>query len=407
MNVSEWIRKGPYPRLLVMSVVVAYILVGCASGNDAADPDSGWVVQLIAGNGTLLDGKVDAEPGFKDGRASEASFDRPLGLAVDSEGNVFIADSGNHRIRKLTREGQVETVAGSGDEGTLDGPALEASFRTPVDVSIGPDGALYVADAEAGQIRRIADGEVRTVAGIDVVGCRDALARRKTDPAAPIPEGCPEAAGQATYRDGPALTALFNQPSSVAAARDGTLFVADSSNQVIRTIDPAGNVATYAGQQGRPGTADGSLTEAQFFFPVDLEIDEDGSLWFTEGSRLRMVEGDQIITVAGSREEGMAAAGFADGPARSARFNSVSGIALLPGGSIVLADAGNQRIRLVSAGRDVSTIAGRGGQGMELGAGEVAQFSLPSGIGLLPDGSLVMSDHNLNRIFRIERSSAK
>lgn len=399
-------------RFKLLYVALAIISVSACGGSSRkpatpAATTAQWTVTTAAGGSQLRGDVPAAVAGFKDGPAADAEFDRPVGMAAAPDGSVYVADSGNHRVRRLTVAGQVETVAGSGAAGATDGPALTATFRTPVGVSIGPDGTIYVVDAEAGQVRSIRNGEVRTVAGIDVVACRIAVEQGKASPGAPLPTGCPDTImRQAPFRDGPGATALFNQPSSVAVGPKGDLYVADSSNQVIRRIDTAGNVSTYAGSVvGQPGNADGPLQEARFFFPVDLVPDASGALYLTEGSRVRRIDPSAgVSTLVGSRAQGMDAGGYVDGQGTAARLNAVSGLAVLPDGSLVLADTGNQRIRLVAADGVVSTVAGKGGQGMEVGPGSTAQFSQPVGVVTLQDGTILVSDYNLNRIFRITRS---
>lgn len=315
---------------------------------------------------------------------------------------MYIADSGNHRIRRLTTDGRVETIAGTGEAGASDGPALAATFRTPVDVAVAPDGTVFVVDAEAGQVRSIAGGVVRTVAGVDVVAC---VAAAKEPKGSPVPAGCPEVPGEAPFRDRPGATALFNQPSAVAIDPAGGLFVVDASNQVIRHIDNTGTVTTYAGAQGQVGYADGAAGEARFFFPVDILVDASGNILLTEGSRVRKITPDGLVTtVAGSPQEGLAGAGYADGRWLEAAFNAAAGIAMLPEGELVVADSQNQRARLVEADGTVSTIAGKGGQGLATGPGDAAQFSLPVGVTALADGTVLLSDYNLSRIFRLTRS---
>jgi len=386
----------------VVAAAAGVLALGCAS--DDPDPASppGWSVEVAAGSGPLREGGMGAIGGFRDGPAAEAEFDRPVGMATAPDGTVYIADSGNHRVRRLTTDGRVETIAGSGDAGTSDGPALAATFRTPVDVAVAPDGTLYVVDAEAGQVRGIAAGVVRTVAGVDVVPCVAAAQESKGSPA---PAGCPEGPGEAPFRDGPGATALFNQPSAVAVDPAGGLFVVDASNQVVRHIDDAGTVTTYAGARGQVGYADGTAGEARFFFPVDIVVDASGNILLTEGSRVRKITPDGLVTtVAGSPQEGLAAAGYADGRGLEAAFNAAAGVAMLPDGTIVVADSQNHRVRLVEADGTVSTIAGKGGQGLATGPGDTAQFSLPVGVTALADGTVLLSDYNLGRIFRLTRN---
>lgn len=336
------------------------------------------------------------------GPADSSEFDRPVGMALAPDGSVYIADSGNHRVRRLTSSGYVETVAGSGADGVRDGAASTAEFRTPVDVAVASDGTVFIVDAEAGQIRRLRDGQVSTVAGVDSVLCVSAW-RESKPTGAPAPAGCPDQPG-GFYRDGPGQSALFNQPTSIAVGPTGELYVVDSANQVVRLIGLDGTVSLYAGGVGQPGNADGDIQQARFFFPVDLAFGPAGELFLTEGSRVRRISSTgQVTTLAGSRAAGAEAGGYADGDGTSARFKFSTGLAVRSDGTMFVADTGNQRVREVKPLGLVATAAGRGGQGMAIGIGTSAQFSQPVGTVILADGSLLVSDYNLNRIFRIAR----
>lgn len=220
------------------------------------------------------------------------------------------------------------------------------------------------------------------------------------------PPGCPDQPG-GMYRDGPGRLALFNQPTSVAINPAGELFVADSGNQVVRRIDPAGNVTLFAGSVGQVGNTDGRLADARFFFPVDLAFAPNGDLLMTEGSHVRRIAASgEVTTVAGSPGAGMDAAGYADGAGLEARFRFNSGIAIAVDGTMFTADTGNGRIRRISPGSfAVTTVAGRGGQGFAIGSASSAVFSEATGIVCLADGAILVSDYNLNRIFRIQRSA--
>jgi streptogramin lyase len=180
---------------------------------------------------------------------------------------------------------------------------------------------------------------------------------------------------------------------------------ADSANHCVRVIE-GGKVTVYAGQVGHPGNADGARSEASFFFPTDMSVTPAGVLYLSEGSHLRRIDGaaGTVTTIAGSPTVGADAGGYADGTGPEARFKFPSGIAMRPDGAIFVSDTGNQRVRQVTPGGVVTTIAGKGGQGMAIGTGANAQFSQPVGIVVDADGSLLVVDYNLSRIFRIVRS---
>lgn len=397
--------RVPSFTLSVLAVLVLVSMASCRSQDpvapsavpspspsQAASDAAHWEVAVVAGASPMREGAPAANGAYRDGPAEVAELFRPVGMTFGPDGSLYVADSGNRRIRRLTPDGHVETVAGSGREGVADGPALQAEFRVPVDVAFGPDGTLYIVDAYAGQVRSLTpDGQVHTVAGFDIGRCEVSK-----DPSK-LPPECPS--GQ-PYRDGPADQALFYQPSSVAVANDGTLYVADAANNCIRVIDTKGNVSLYAGTRDA-GYKDGPIPEAAMFDPVDLAFGPDGTLYFTDQSNhLRKIVGNTVTTIAGGPgKDGHG--GFADGPGGQALFRGATGIAVAVDGSIFIADTQNQRVRRVDPSGAVTTIAGRGGQGFAVGTGDEAQFSLPVGLAISGTGDLYVADYNLARIFQI------
>ena len=359
--------------------------------------ESNWEVRVLAGAGALRqDGRPAAVAGYRDGPVADALFNGPLDLAVDSKGNVIVADSGNRRIRRITPQGLVETVAGSGEEGSADGPAAKATFRTPVSVAVGPDGTIFVADSEAYVVRAIMpNGDVRTLAGTDFVLCNPVYPKEPGLPQPPaVPKTCaPEYTG--SFRDGPAAEALFNSPAGIAVDLVGNVFVSDAGNHRIRRIDSSGNVTTFAGN----GETAGFLPDDQrITYPGDLSFGSDGTLFVNEfGSRIRLVSPSGVVsTVAGAREPG-----YADAVGDLARFAGITGISSSGNGGLLVAESGNQRVRLVGANGNVTTLAGTGGQGMREGPAGSAQFSYPTGIAEVRPGLVYLADSNLGRIFQI------
>ncbi|MBL9195000.1 MAG: hypothetical protein JNJ82_21770 [Opitutaceae bacterium] len=192
--------------------------------------------------------------GSQDGTGAEARFRQPLGVAVDREGNVYVADLANHLIRKVTKAGVVTTLAGAaGVRGTTDGPAADARFASPFAVSLDSKQNLYVADTGNHSVRRITpDGVVSTVAGTG---------------------------GQIGSADGTGSAARFNNPNGlVVEPITGDVYVADTGNHVIRRVSAAGVVTTLAGLSGTIGGVDGLGTEARFQFPSGVTIDRAGRI---------------------------------------------------------------------------------------------------------------------------------
>jgi hypothetical protein len=358
------------------------------------EPPEELNVAVAAGGAPVRTDAPAAEQGWKDGPALEAEFDRPVDIAFDAEGNLLIADSGNRVIRRLTRAGLVETIAGSGKEGVDDGPALESSFRVPVSVAEGPDGVIYISDAQAGMIRALdPGGSVRTVAGIDHATCE--VGKVDSTPTRQPSDGCPQPMTP-WLRNGPGQLALFHEPAGIAVDKEGRIFVADAMNHCIRVITPDDTVSTFSGSC-QPGYRDGSAKEAQFIAPVDIAITEMGELIVTEnGNRVRLIARDgSVSTLAGSGIEGRT-----DGSAHSAALDSPAGVAIR-GGDIVFADTGNQMIRRVT-GNSVQSVAGKGGQGFAIGSSSSAQFSYPVGVAVWDD-DIYVSDYNLGRVFKVAR----
>lgn len=203
------------------------------------------VVSTLAGNGIH---------GFKDSTAADSEFIGPSGIAVDAAGNVYVGDYQNNRIRKITPGGIVSTLAGNGNAGFKNGSGSAAEFNAPVGVAVDASGNVYVADAGNNMIRKITpDGTVSTLAGD----------------------------GNQAFKDGPAAQAQFYYPLGVAIDASGTLYVADFLNDRIRKITLAGVVSTLAGS-GASGHSDGDATQAEFGDPTAITIDASGALYVTE-----------------------------------------------------------------------------------------------------------------------------
>nr|WP_230679114.1 NHL repeat-containing protein [Hymenobacter properus] len=215
------------------------------------------VVTTIAG--------TPSRKGSVDGRGPAAAFRRPHGVAVDANGTVFVADTENHTIRKITPEGSVTTLAGaSGHKGSADGVGTAARFYHPAGLALDGAGNLYVADNGNHTIRKIApDGTVSTLAG---------------------------QAGRHGGTDGPQSTARFLFPTGVAVDAIGNVYVADHLNATIRKISPTGEVSTLAGSVLRAGQEDGPGPAARFVGPFGIVVDASGGLYVTDGPTIRLIK---------------------------------------------------------------------------------------------------------------------
>lgn len=344
-----------------------------------ADTLSGTIRKISpTGTVTTLAGS-DGKIGFTDGSGAAARFDGPSALAVDSFGTVYVADTNNNRIRKITSSGVVTTLAGSGQAGSSDGTnGSSAQFFHPSGLTLDGAGNVYVTDTFNHTIRKItALGTVTTLAGT------------------------PGVQGSA---DGAGTTATFSFPTGITIASNGLLYVTDSQNGTIRTVTSAGVVGTFAGTAGRTGTADGMGSSAQFSYPTGIGWDTDGSLYVVDGpSTLRRVSSTGVVTtIAGAA----GITGSADGSVSTARFSSPLGLGLDGGGVIYIADTGNDSIRTITGGNVVSTIAGAAPAPSVDASGSSARFNLPNAVAVDSAGNVYVADSANHTIRKITSSGA-
>lgn len=307
--------------------------------------------------------------GHADGTGRAARFTKPLGVAADASGNLYVADLGNHVIRKLTPGRVVTTFAGSpGVSGSADGSGGAAQFNQPAGVAVGADGTVYVADYGNSTIRKITPGGLVTTLA-----------------------GAAQITGDA---DGPAASARFKLPRGVAVGADGTVYVADSDNHTIRKITAAGGVSTLAGAAGQPGSVDGPGSLARFNLPAALALDATGNLYVADALNQtirKITPSGEVSTLAGQAGSG----GSADGKGIEARFSSPQGIAVDAEGTLFVADTGNQTIRRVATDGTTTTVAGQAGRaGSRNGDWGERVFNTPRGMAVSPAGDLFVGDYD-------------
>ncbi len=255
--------------------------------------------------------------GYADGNDTLALFNTPVDVALAPNGDLIVADAGNHAIRRISPSRAVTTVAGGGAAGFTDGTGTAARFNQPYGVVVTSTGIIYVADYGNHAIRRIdASGNVTTLAGN----------------------------GTAGFLNAQGAAARFNRPIRVALDNSGNVLVSDYLNNVLRSVDAGGNVTTRAGS-GTQGYLEGSTAAAQFNRPVGIAVDAAGNIFVSDNNNhriRRITTGNMVETYAG-----LGINGFNNGPVATALFNTPQGIALDALGNLYVADYLNQRIRLI------------------------------------------------------------
>ena len=315
------------------------------------------------------------------GPATAAQINNPFGVVRGPDGAIYFCEYDGQLVRRVAKDGTISTVAGSGAKGFADGPALQATFDKPHEIRFDARGDLYVADMMNHAIRKIdlKAGTVSTVAGT----------------------GKPGYGGDG----GPAAAAQLKQPHSIQFGPGGDLFICDIGNHVLRRVDKAGKISTFAGTGKAGPTPDGApIQGTPLNGPRSLDFDAQGRLWLAtrEGNqvfRLDLKEG-RIHHVAGTGKKGFTGNG---GPAKEATLSGPKGIAVGPDGDVYLVDTESHSIRKIDAktGR-LELVIGTGekGDGPD-GPPAACRLARPHGIWIDPDGALFVGDSENHRVRRL------
>ncbi len=335
-------------------------LLACGGSSSPTSPlaPQGPAVPIITKVTTLAG--VNGQSGTADGGPGYGQLAYPQGLALDSKGNLFVADHTASTIRRITPAGVMTTFAGLAETpGGVDGQGAVARFDHPTGLAIDAADNLYVADTYNSTIRKITPaGVVTTLAGW---------------------------MGHPGFRDDQGTLAQVSMPRGLAIDTNGNLYVADTANQRIRKVTPGGLVSTVAGI-GVEGLADGALTTATLECPHGIAVASDGTVYFTEyrSHLVRKVSQGQILTIAGKP----GTPGFSDGIGTAASFCAPAMLSLDAAGALYVADRGNHILRKVLSDGTATTVAGTPSS-IGYGTGPVASVKLDNPYGCLVSGTRV------------------
>jgi hypothetical protein len=405
----------PTPSMRLFSACVFGGFAAAVSAS-AQDASSQYAFSTIAGR-AFVSGAIDG-PGLT------ARFNRPWGIAVDAQGNIYVTEAVNHLVRKITPDGTVSTVAGRvGEVGSEDGSGTAARFAAigtnplnsattlavgPFGITVDDGGNAFVADGNSHVLRRITpSGLVTTYSGIS---------------------------GTEGFRDGPAMQALYRNPVGTAVDAVGNVFVADTYNHVIRRISAAGTVTTVAGNVGVPGSTDGAGSAARFVHPTAIAVSPSGDVFVADCNNVirrlsRSTSSDtwSVVSIAGlaltfgTTDATGSDARFGAAPTvspsggqtvtfpsfapilspsaspsligTSYRLGDLPGLAADAAGNVYVSDLSNNTIRKISPSGVVTTIGGSAsGAGAVDGVGTVARFQRPCGIAVDVTGALYIAD---------------
>jgi uncharacterized protein (TIGR03437 family) len=358
------------------------VAVDAAGNLYIADTNNGRIRRVAHGQLTTIAGSGLFGYQGDEGPAVNAAFASPRGVAVDGQGNVYVADTINNRVREIAIDGTITTIAGGANAGfSGDGrPAVLAALTQPTSVAVDSTGNVYVADTGNDRIRRIGtDGIITTIAGTGTSGF--------------------------TGDGGPAIAAELNEPESVAVDRLGNVYIADTGNDRIREVSAAGVITTVAGSDPAAGN-NGPAVSARLFEPSGVARDAAGNLYIADSlnNEVRKVTPQGVIVdVAGNGTAGYAGDG---GLATRAELNDPNGLALDAADNLYIADTANNVIREVTPYGTISTIAGTGAMGNSGDGGPATSATLfnPNAVAFDRAGNMYIADSANHRVRVVDAS---
>jgi uncharacterized protein (TIGR03437 family) len=436
------------PKKLAISGANVYF----SSGNSVFKIDASGTLTLIAGNG---------RPGFSGdgGSAVNAQLNAPQGLALDSGGNIYIADSQNNRVRKVSTSGTITTFAGDGTVNPPNfwgdaGPATAASLHLPTGLAIDSAGNVYIAVSNDHTVRIVTtDGIINIFAGAgyqgyygdyaaDTIGSVTTVTNVGTATTAGLsnpqdvaigpnntiviadtgngairsvtltktsigPAGTIStisgSGGIGLSGDGTAIGLAMLAPFSLAADSSGNIYIAEFGTNRIRKLDTKGNIATAIGDGNQGFAGDGGApNKVEMYLPTGVAVDSAGNIYFADSNnnRVRKLSGSTVGTIAGN---GLLSRSGDGGPATSAQLNAPLGVALDNSGNLYIADTGNNQVRKVTASGVISTVAGTGTAGStgDGGAATAAQLNAPQGLAVDAAGNLYIADVQNHKVRKV------
>lgn len=396
------------------------------------------VRRVDAGTGIITTVAGDGSPDFggDGGPATAAHLLYPAGVSLDPAGNVYVADAGNGRIRKVDLTGTISTIAGSGPGLFQDcrysgdgGPATSATMCEPLGVNVGPAGTVYIADSGDDRVRKVdSSGTITTVVGNGVLAFLgdggpataaeiDNIVWTSLDPAGDLlvadegngrirevdhTTGIITTVAGGGIGDGlPATSTELNSPRGLAVDAAGNLLIADCGDNRVRKVDSSGIITSIAGTATSHGVGDGGpATSAGLDCPTGLALDSAGNLYIADSidNRVRRVDPSGVITtVAGTGTTGFSGDG---GPATSAQLNQPSGVVLDAAGNLFIADRNNNRVRKVDTTGRITTVAGNGNQGGSVDGVPATSVPIvwPVGIAIGAGGNLAIAESGFARV---------